>query len=63
MLKDIHLSEKTCVPCEGGIPPLDRESAGVLLDQLSDGWTLNAAGHLYKKYSFKNFMEPMSFAS
>ena len=57
------LINKNCVPCHGGIPPLTKEETHHLLLQLGNSWSLNEQGHLYKNYSFTNFMGAMSFAN
>ena len=36
------LASKTCTPCRGGIPPLDRPAAERLLTE-APGWTLDEA--------------------
>lgn len=56
------LLKKTCVPCQGGMPPLPREITEKLLVELGSNWTINDIGHLYKKYLFDNFMNAMVFA-
>lgn len=56
----MSLSEKTCVPCRGGMPPLGREEVERLLTQL-DGWALNAAGHLEKTYAYEGFRKGLEF--
>ena len=35
------LSEKRCLPCEGGIPALDKDSANKRLKQLHKDWSIN----------------------
>jgi 4a-hydroxytetrahydrobiopterin dehydratase len=57
------LSSKHCVPCEGGVPPLDAQEIAKLLADLQHDWQVNNIGHLYKHYEFKNFMDAMSFAN
>ena len=32
------LAEKNCVPCRGGVPPLDADAIAGLLPQLEPGW-------------------------
>ena len=59
----MKLSEKNCIPCQGGTPPLEKEATDKLLIQLERGWTINANGHLQREYEFKNFMGPMQFAN
>ena len=56
----MSLSEKDCVPCRGGVPPLPRAEQEALLKQL-DGWTLNAAGHLEKTYAHEGFRKGLEF--
>jgi 4a-hydroxytetrahydrobiopterin dehydratase len=34
-----------------------------LLGQLGGGWSINAAGHLERLYTFKNFIQAMNFAN
>ena len=62
-MKKTSLSDKHCVPCQGGMPALDETQREVLLSQLEPGWLCGAGGHLYKEYKFKNFKEAMSFAN
>ncbi len=56
-----ELANKECVPCRGGVPPLDGEAIKSLLDQLGGGWKSVDDHHLEKEYSFKNFREAMAF--
>ncbi|MGC3980018.1 MAG: 4a-hydroxytetrahydrobiopterin dehydratase [Steroidobacteraceae bacterium] len=58
------LSSKHCVPCEGGVQPLDQEAAHHLKQKLSLGWQLDADNKaLRREYSFKNFYRTMSFVN
>ena len=56
----MSLSEKDCVPCKGGVPPMTRAEAEAMLAQL-DGWSLNAAGHLEKTYPHEGFRKGLEF--
>jgi 4a-hydroxytetrahydrobiopterin dehydratase len=58
-----YLLNKRCIPCEGGLPPLNNSEVQRLLIELKGGWNINQAGHLYKCYKFKNFLESMTFAN
>lgn len=58
-----YLYEKTCVSCQGGMPPLTARVTKELLTELGKEWTLNKARHLYKEYRFKNFMDALHFAN
>jgi len=57
------LVNKSCVPCQGSVPPLTIEVASKLLAYLAKRWTLNKAGHLYKEFLFNDFKEAMIFAN
>jgi 4a-hydroxytetrahydrobiopterin dehydratase len=59
----MSLADQTCVPCKGGVPPLEKERAEELLRELDEGWGLNAAGHLERAYTFSNFVDAMAFAN
>ena len=36
-----ELAEKKCVPCAGGVPPLDKSATDRLLKQV-DGWSVSS---------------------
>ena len=57
-----ELSQRQCVPCEGGAEPLSGEAADDLLAQL-DGWVLAEGHHLFKRYSFADFAAALAFAN
>lgn len=57
------LLNKTCTPCQGGIPALNHDIALRLLSKLGEDWTINAKGQLYKEYKFNNFIEAIDFAN
>lgn len=57
------LADNTCVPCRGGVPPLEPARVQELLTQLGRGWSLNQAGHLERLYTFKDFAEALAFVN
>lgn len=57
------LADKKCVPCRGGVPPLEPARVQDLLTQLGRGWALNQAGHLERLYTFKDFAEALAFVN
>ena len=63
MKKQCLLSQKNCIPCQGGTPPLDQSESKKLLMELQNDWQINEAGHIFKLYKFKNFTEAMQFAN
>jgi 4a-hydroxytetrahydrobiopterin dehydratase len=55
------LSQRHCIPCEGGVPTIDRAEAESMLADL-EGWTLSDDGKLIsRKYEFRGFFRTMSF--
>lgn len=57
------LADNTCVPCRGGIPPLEAAKVQELLSQLGTGWSLNSAGHLERLFTFKDFAQALAFVN
>jgi 4a-hydroxytetrahydrobiopterin dehydratase len=58
------LSTKSCMPCEGGVPPLTPAEAAALLKQLHKEWTLAEDGKSIKRsLKFKDFYRTMSFVN
>ncbi len=57
------LTSKTCTPCRGGIPPLDKAEAISYLNQVP-GWTLEDDAHrLERNFTFGNFRETLEFVT
>lgn len=56
------LSQKECVPCRGGVPPLNGEEIAKLLPELN-GWEVINEHHLTKHYKFENFLETLAFVN
>ena len=50
------LASRTCVPCRGGVPPLQGEQLATLLAQLSGHWEAIDGHHLRGEYSFPDFL-------
>src|SRR5438309_5479677 len=57
------LTEKECVPCKGGMPPLKGADLKHLAAQLPEGWRTTNDHHLEKEYKFKNFREALEFTN
>ncbi len=57
------LADNKCVPCRGGVPPLETSRVQGLLKELGQGWELNQAGHLERLYTFKNFAQALDFVN
>lgn len=57
-----ELSSKQCVPCRGGVPPLQGAEIELLIPQLN-GWEVVMEHHLKKNYGFSNFREALDFVN
>lgn len=57
------LAAKQCVPCKGGVPPLEGPQIQTLLDRLGGGWKVVDDHHLVKEYRFGNFREALDFTN
>jgi 4a-hydroxytetrahydrobiopterin dehydratase len=57
-----ELAELQCVPCRGGVPPLQGPEIKTLLSQL-DGWQVIDEHHLQKSYSFPDFRASLRFVN
>ena len=55
------LTDKHCVPCEGGVDAIERGTAETMLADLPD-WELSAdAKMISRRFEFKGFFRTMSF--
>ena len=58
------LSQKHCVPCEGGVAPLTRKQALAQSKALAKGWKLAAdSKSLSREFKFRDFYRTMSFVN
>lgn len=56
------LSEKTCVPCRGGIPPLTPEQLPQFGSQVPD-WVIVEAHHIERSFLFVDFASALAFVN
>jgi 4a-hydroxytetrahydrobiopterin dehydratase len=56
------LADRQCVPCKGGVPPLDAAAIAPLLAQLDD-WQVVDNHHLSKRYKLKNFVQALDLVN
>ena len=58
----MKLTEKRCVPCEGGTPPFDKAKILEYIKQLPKGWkVVNDNKAIEKEFNFKGFPQVMAF--
>ena len=58
----MSLAEKTCIPCRGGVPPLQGEALDKLQAQVA-GWQVVDGHHLWKAYTFPDFRQPWTLST
>ena len=58
------LSERRCIPCEGGAKPLNRAAAEGLMRQLGPDWKLSDDGkQIQGTFEFKNYYRTTAFVN
>lgn len=58
-----ELAKKTCLPCQGGVPPLRGEELTALEEQLGQGWQVVDEHHLTKTFSFPDFASALAYVN
>ena len=56
-----ELASKQCVPCRGGVPPLQGDELVTYQTQLGGGWQVVEAHHLEKSYEVDDFRQALDF--
>lgn len=59
----MDLSQKKCVPCEGGMPPATKEEAEIMLQQLPYWSITSDAKSIHKTYKFKDWKQAHEFVN
>jgi len=60
----IELSDRKCVPCEGGVAALTKAEAEKLRTKLAADWQLaDDAKSIRREFKFKDFYRAMSFTN
>ncbi len=55
------LAARSCVPCHGGVPPLEGEELEKYHHELGHGWAVVAGHHLEKEFTFPDFRTALEF--
>lgn len=58
-----ELAKLECIPCRGGVPPLQGKDLEDLLEKLGGGWQVVDGHHLEKEYRFRNFRDALEFTN
>ena len=59
----LSLHEKKCIPCEGGVPPLNSKEIEPLISQLGDDWEVVEQHHLQRTWGFEDFATALQFVN
>lgn len=57
------LAQKECVPCKGGVPPLEGRELRALQEELDAGWQVVEEHHLEKTFDFDDFVGALEFVN
>jgi 4a-hydroxytetrahydrobiopterin dehydratase len=58
------LTQKKCLPCEGGVDPLSAEQVTAMLASLNEDWSYNEATHeIQRDFQFINYYHTMAFVN
>lgn len=58
----MSLAEKHCVPCRGGVPPLQGEELEKMKAQVL-GWKVEDGHHLTRSFAFPDFKSALEFVN
>jgi len=58
-----RLAKMQCVPCRGGVPPLEGDELDRLAGELDSGWEVVDGHHLRKEFSFPDFRQALDFVN
>lgn len=60
----MNLTTMKCIPCEGGVAPLNRIQAEDLLKQLNSAWTIDSeTKSITRRFEFKGFQKTIGFVN
>ena len=59
----IKLTNRVCVPCKGGIPPLKGKKLKTLQNQLGNGWNVIDEHHLEKEWKLNDFQTALDITN
>src|SRR3989338_9308791 len=57
----MDLTQKRCIPCEGGTAPLTKEQAGELWEQVPQWRLSNDTQSIHKTFRFKDWLQAVDF--
>ncbi|MDP9169670.1 MAG: 4a-hydroxytetrahydrobiopterin dehydratase [Acidobacteriota bacterium] len=61
-LDNMPLADKTCVPCRGGVPPLQGDELASLQKEVP-AWEVVTGHHLRRVFTFPDFAQGLEFVN
>lgn len=58
-----RLLAKRCIPCKGGVPPLDSTALAPLEKEIGPEWDVIDDHHLFREFKFGNFAQALAFTA
>jgi len=58
----MELSQKTCIPCRGGVPPLTADEVSRLSSEVSE-WSVVEGHHIKRDFKFSDFSTALKFVN
>ena len=59
----MDLTNKKCIPCEGGIPPLDSARVAEYQKHIQSEWRLTSDSKISREYSFRDYRNTIGFVN
>ncbi len=60
---NMALHENKCVPCDGGIPPMEEGEITEFMDEINDNWVVINNHHLEREWKFDDFVAALRFVN
>ena len=57
------LNKKTCIPCQGGIPPLNSEEISKYLNDINENWINLINVKISRTFNFNNYLDALNFVN
>jgi 4a-hydroxytetrahydrobiopterin dehydratase len=59
----MSLANEKCIPCRGGVPPLEGDELRALEGELGPGWRVIDEHHLEREFRFPDFAAALAFTN
>ena len=57
------LNNKKCVPCQGGIPPLNADEISVYIKKINSEWSIKEDKKIIKNFNFGTYKSAIKFSN